>query len=77
MSKYVHTDRKNSKKNVYHIDRNCTRLKGTGRPVSDSEIEYHNLRLCQWCDPDVDHPNAQHNQDYSYQEALKEAAKDE
>jgi len=77
MSKYVHTDRKNTKKNVYHSSRECKRLKGNGRPVTEAEIEYHELRLCQWCDPDVEHPNAQREQDYSYQKALKEAAKEE
>jgi len=75
MNKYVHTDRKNSKKNVYHTDRGCTRLKGSGRVVTEAEIEYHDLRLCQWCDPD-EQPNAQYEQDFSYQKALKEAAKD-
>lgn len=75
-NKFVHTDRKNSKKNVYHTDRDCTRLKGNGRPVTEAEVEYHELRLCQWCDPEIEHPNAQYEQDFSYQKALKEAAKD-
>jgi len=76
MSKYIHSDSQNSKLNVYHTDRNCQTLKGVVRPATDSEIEYHDLELCEWCDPDVEDPNAQYEQDHSYQEALKEAAKD-
>ena len=75
--KYVRVGRKNSNKNVYHTDRDCKRLKSDVRVVAESEVEYQELTLCQWCDPDIENPNAQHDQDHSYQERLKRAAKKE
>ena len=75
MTKYIHVDSNNSRKTVYHTDENCTRLKPGYRPVTESEIEYHNLRLCEWCDPEITHPGANTDQDHGFQEALKEAAK--
>ena len=75
--KYVRVGRKNSNKNVYHTDRDCKRLKSDVRVVAESEVEYQELTLCQWCDPDIENPNAQYDQDHSYQERLKRAAKNE
>lgn len=75
--KYVRTGSRNSTKTVYHIDADCVQLKGDKRIVAESEIEYHSLTLCQWCDPDANDPNAQYDQDHSYQQALKEAANDD
>lgn len=72
--KYVRIGRKNSNKDVYHTDRDCKRLKSDIRVAPESEIEYHNLTLCQWCDPEITDPNAQYEQDHSYQEALKKQA---
>ena len=76
MTKYVRIGRRNSKKEAYHTNRNCKRLESDTRPVPQSEIEYHDLTLCQWCDPEVENPNAQYEQDHSYQKALKQAAKE-
>ena len=74
---YVRVGRKNSNKNVYHTDRDCKRLKSDVRVVAESEVEYQELTLCQWCDPDIENPNAQYDQDHSYQKRLKRAAKKE
>ena len=74
--KYVSIDRKNSKKEVYHVDRECTRIRSNVRVVADSEIAYHDLTMCKWCDPEIEHPNAQYEQDHSYHKALKDAAKE-
>jgi predicted secreted Zn-dependent protease len=74
MTKYIHAESANNKLTVFHTDKDCQTLKGRVRPVTESEIEYHELTLCQWCDPETESPNAQYEQDFSYQEALKEAA---
>lgn len=74
MTKFVRVGRKNSNKNVYHTDRDCKRLKSDVRVVAESEVEYQELTLCQWCDPDIENPNAQYEQDHGYHKALKEAA---
>jgi len=75
MSKFIHVGSKNSKLNVYHTSKDCQTLKGRARVATESEITHHELELCEWCDPDKENPNAQYEQDHSYQEALKKAAK--
>ena len=75
--KYVRVGRKNSSKHVYHTNKNCKRLQSDTREVSETEIQWQELTLCQWCDPDIENPNAQYDQDHSYQERLKRAAKKE
>lgn len=75
MKKYISVDRKNSKKTVFHTDRNCVRIKSNIRPVDETEINHHDLRLCKFCDPEIDDPINRSKQDLSYQQALKENAK--
>ena len=77
MTKFVSANRSNSRKEVYHNNKECQRIRSDTRVVSESEIEYHELKLCAWCDPDISNPNVQYEQDRSYQAALKEAAKDD
>lgn len=77
MTKYIRVNSRNSKKTVYHTNTNCKRVTGDMRLVDESEIEYHELTLCTWCDATVEDPNAQYEQDHGYYEALKEAAKDD
>lgn len=75
--KFVSVNRRNSNKVVYHTNKECQRIKSNVRLVADAEITYHELTLCTWCDPETEDPNAQYEQDHSYHEALKEAAKDD
>lgn len=77
MTKYIRANSRNSKKTVYHTNKDCNRVTGDVRIVDQSEIDFHELTLCTWCDPTVEDPNAQYEQDFSYQEALKDAAKDD
>ena len=76
MTKYISTGSNVRSNKVYHTNKDCGCLKGTVREVTKNELKHHELRLCQWCDPDKT-PNAQYEQDRSYQAALKEAAKDD
>ena len=73
--KYISVDRKNSKKCVFHINTDCNRIKSTVRPVDKAEIRYHELKLCQYCNPNIDDPQNRSKQDKTYQKALKAAAK--
>jgi hypothetical protein len=77
MTKFVSVNKMNSKKEVYHTNTECKRIRSDVRVVPESEIEYHKLTLCAWCDPSVDNPNAQYDQDRSYYQALKEAAQND
>jgi hypothetical protein len=58
---------------VYHTNKECHTIDSRVREVSDSELQHHELKLCQWCDPDIEHPNKGVEQDHSYQKLLKEA----
>jgi len=73
--KYIRTELANTNKTCYHTDSNCEQL-GDYRTVTDNEIAYHELQLCEYCDPDA---NPRHNEevDRSYLNALLEAAKNE
>lgn len=76
MTKYVPTGANVRSNQVYHTNKDCECLKSSVREVTENELKHHELRLCEWCDPDKD-PNAQFEQDHSYQERLKRAAKKE
>jgi hypothetical protein len=68
---YIRINTKNSDKTCYHIDPDCARLEEY-REVSQDEIQYHNLTLCEFCDPDKNPRDA--DQDKSHYRALQEAA---
>lgn len=77
MSKYITSDGSKRNNRVYHTNPNCSTLKADVREVTQSEIQHHELELCQWCDPEIDHPNAGVEQDHSYQKLLQEAPKND
>jgi len=68
---YIRINTKNSDKTCYHINPDCERLDEC-REVSKDEIDYHNLTLCEFCDPDS-HPRRT-DQRKSHYQALQEAA---
>lgn len=77
MTKYVAKGRSNTKINVYHISKDCQALDhSTVREATQNEVEYFDLRLCQYCNPDVQANNPR-NQDQSYQKALQDAAQND
>jgi len=74
MTKYVIGGRSNSRRNVYHTQTDCqTITKSEVRPVSENEIAYFELDLCEHCDPDKT-PNDNGEQDRSYLKALQREA---
>jgi len=76
MTKYVTEGRCNTRKSVFHTDKECQGLdRSTVREATQNEIEYFDLRLCQYCNPDIkaNHPT---DQDRSHLKALKEAAEE-
>jgi len=76
MTKYVTEGRSHTPMNVYHTDKQCQGLdRSTVREATQNEIEYFDLRLCKYCDPDVKANNPK-DQDKSYLKALKEAAEE-
>jgi len=76
MTKYVAEGRCNTRKSVYHTSKDCQGLdRSTVREATKNEIEYFELRVCQYCDPDVQ-PNNPSEQDRSHLNALKEAAEE-
>ena len=56
MSKYIPKSANTRMNSVYHVDENCRRLKKEPREATENEIEYHDLELCSWCDPDKNSP---------------------
>lgn len=76
MTKYVAEGRSNTRRDVFHTDKECQGLdRSSVREATENEIEYFELRLCQYCNPDVQ-PNSPKQQDQSHYEALKEAAEE-
>lgn len=73
---YVSVDRRSSKRVCYHLKHDCDRLNGTTRPVTMSEIRFHEMRLCQYCNPNIPDPQNRAKQTLKYQNALKEASND-
>lgn len=73
--KFISGNGKHSSKQVYHSSRDCTYLRDTVRPVTDHEIEFHELELCGWCDDPADAAN-DGGQDWGYQQALRNASED-
>ena len=41
---------------VYHVESDCGRLKGDPREKDHAYVEWHELDLCKWCDPDRETP---------------------
>lgn len=75
MTKYVKKSGHSSKSKVYHTDEECFNLQSTHdyREVDEHEIEIKGLRECKACQGEQ--PSKGVSKDRSYQEALKEAAK--
>lgn len=76
MTKWVAEGRSNTRRDVFHTNKDCQGLdRSTVRKATQNEIEYFDLRLCKYCDPDVKANNPK-DQDKSYLKALKEAAEE-
>lgn len=58
MTKYVGTGKWGTRKEVYHTSKTCPYGPENLREVSEEEIEYHDMHICQWCNGE--HPN--HNE---------------
>ncbi|EGQ44195.1 MAG: hypothetical protein J07AB43_02540 [Candidatus Nanosalina sp. J07AB43] len=67
----VHTEAK--RKDVFHTDKQCSFLTGEVRPLTDHEIEYHDLDECSQCSDDGEWRD-DNEQDKSYYNALVEQA---
>jgi len=50
MTKYVNIGGANSRKECYHTNEDCKRIKSNYRKASEHEIEWHELSLCEWCE---------------------------
>ena len=74
MPKWIGKKTKAKGKNVYHVDKECYKIRSEPMEVPESEIEYHNMSCCMYCNPNTEHPAKQQTQTLEYQEALKEAA---
>lgn len=77
MNKFIPSHGGKRSNNVYHTDKECPTPKANVREVTENEIQHHELELCQWCDPETDHPNAGVEQDHSYRKFLREAGKND
>lgn len=76
MTKWVAEGRSNTRRDVFHTDKDCQGLdRSTVREATENEIEYFELRLCEYCDDDIQ-PNNPRDQDQSYYKALREAARE-
>lgn len=47
--KYIGKGQWSTRKNVFHTDPDCNFGPDNVREVSDEEIEFHNMRICRWC----------------------------
>lgn len=76
MTKYIAEGRANTQQRVYHTNEDCQRLdRSTVREATENEVEYFELRLCQYCNPDIN-PTVQQDQSKAHYNALKEAAEE-
>ena len=75
-TKYAGSGSYGRRKSIYHTDPDCHFASDSLREVSESEVEYHDMRLCKWCDPDKN-PNSQSKTDRSAYNALLEAGKND
>jgi len=76
MTKYVTKGRCNTRKSVYHTNKDCVRLdRSTVREATQNEIEHFELRLCDYCNPEVDAAQPQ-KQSRKHYKALQEAAEE-
>lgn len=55
--RYIGVGQYSTRRQVFHTDTDCRFAPDEMREVSESEIEYHDMRLCKWCDPDKN-PNS-------------------
>jgi len=74
MTKWIGKKTKAKHKTVYHVDKDCYKMRSEPMEVPPAEIEYHNMSCCMYCNPETEHPAKQQTQTREYQEALKEAA---
>jgi hypothetical protein len=72
--KWIGKKTKAKGKTVYHVDKECYKIRSEPMEVPESEIKYHNMTCCMYCNPNTEHPAKQQTQTLEYQEALKEAA---
>jgi len=72
--KYIGKSTKAKNKTVYHVDPECYQLKSKAIELHPTEIEYHGLTCCSYCDPETPHPQKQQTQSRKHLRALKEAA---
>lgn len=52
--KWISKYRNSTGKEVYHTDENCPNIKSGKRKVTNSEIDYHDLRECHICTGEAD-----------------------
>jgi len=76
MTKWIGKSTQCKSKTVYHIDKECERLRSEPMEVHPSEIEYHNLRCCDYCNPETPDPKRENNSSFKHYEALKAAARE-
>lgn len=76
MDKYIGAHSRTEKKEVYHTDKDCSMIKGPARPLTDNEVEYHNLTECSECDDDNSW-RGQQTQDKSHYRKAVEYGKDD
>jgi hypothetical protein len=74
VTKWIGKKTKAKGKTVYHVDKECYKIRSEPMEVPQSEIEYHNMTCCMYCNPETEHPAKQQTQTLEYQQALKEAA---
>jgi len=74
MTKWIGKKTKAKHKTVFHVDKECYKMRSEPMEVPPAEIEYHNMSCCMYCNPETEHPAKQQTQTREYQEALKEAA---
>ena len=72
--KWIGKKTKAKHKTVFHVDKECYKMRSEPMEVPPAEIEYHNMSCCMYCNPETEHPAKQQTQTREYQEALKEAA---
>ena len=71
--KWVTVGQYGNRKSVYHDDPNCENAGETTKKVSQSEMEYYEMRECKYCAGNVDYANFGRE----HLKSLKEAAKND
>ena len=70
MSKWISKKHGGNGRGVYHTTKNCSRLKGDPKEATESLIQYHDMRICKWCDSPQKATENSHTQDHGYRKAL-------